>query len=100
MAGRALRTGCNCCIITAWGREIFQSTALWNLVSTAPARIFGMYPKKGVLAAGSDADLVLMGSEEANHTISAATHHMRVDYSMFEGFKVREMRAMSIRAAN
>jgi dihydropyrimidinase len=59
-----------------------------EIVSTAPARIFGMYPKKGVLAAGSDADLVLW-DPAAEHTISAATHHMRVDYSMFEGFKVK-----------
>ncbi len=59
-----------------------------ELVSTAPARIFGMYPKKGVLAVGSDADIVLW-DPVAGHTISAATHHMRVDYSMFEGFKVR-----------
>ena len=59
-----------------------------ELVSTAPARIFGMYPKKGVLAPGSDADIVLW-DEKADHTISAKTHHMRVDYSMFEGFKVR-----------
>jgi dihydropyrimidinase len=58
-----------------------------ELVSTAPARIFGMYPKKGVLAPGSDADIVLWDAASA-HTISAATHHMRVDYSMFEGFKV------------
>ena len=47
-----------------------------------------MYPKKGVLAAGSDADLVLW-DPNADYTISAATHHMRVDYSMFEGFQVR-----------
>jgi dihydropyrimidinase len=59
-----------------------------ELVATAPARIFGMYPKKGVLAEGSDADIVLWDAK-AEHTISAATHHMRVDYSMFEGFKVR-----------
>lgn len=59
-----------------------------ELVSTAPARIFGMYPQKGVLAEGSDADLVLWNPNQA-HTISAATHHMRVDYSMFEGFHVR-----------
>jgi dihydropyrimidinase len=59
-----------------------------ELVSTAPARIFGMYPKKGVLAVGSDADIVLWDPVAA-HTISAATHHMRVDYSMFEGFHVR-----------
>jgi dihydropyrimidinase len=59
-----------------------------EIVSTAPARIFGMYPKKGVLAVGSDADIVLWDAH-ADYTISAATHHMRVDYSMFEGFKVR-----------
>ncbi len=59
-----------------------------ELVSTAPARIFGMYPKKGVLAKGSDADIVLWDAT-VPHTIGAATHHMRVDYSMFEGFKVR-----------
>src|SRR3984893_3694482 len=59
-----------------------------ELVATAPARIFGMYPKKGVLGVGSDADLVLW-DPVAEHTISAATHHMRVDYSMFEGFRVK-----------
>jgi dihydropyrimidinase len=59
-----------------------------ELVSTTPARLFGMYPRKGTLAAGSDADIVVW-DPEAEHTISAATHHMRVDYSMFEGFSVR-----------
>ncbi len=87
-AGRGSRTGCNCCITTAWGREISRINRFVELVSTAPARIFGMYPKKGVLAAGSDADLVLW-DPGAHYTICAATHHMRVDYSMFEGFKVR-----------
>jgi len=59
-----------------------------EITATAPARIFGMYPKKGAIAAGSDADIVLW-DPTAEHTISAATHNMRVDYSMFEGFKVR-----------
>jgi dihydropyrimidinase len=59
-----------------------------EITATAPARIFGMYPKKGTIAAGSDADLVVWDSK-AEHTISAKTHAMRVDYSMFEGFKVR-----------
>ena len=59
-----------------------------EITSTTPARIFGMYPKKGILAAGSDADIVLW-DPIAEYTISAATHHMRVDYSMFEGFHVR-----------
>jgi dihydropyrimidinase len=59
-----------------------------EITATAPARIFGMYPRKGTIAAGSDADIVLW-DPTAEHTISAATHNMRVDYSMFEGFKVR-----------
>ena len=59
-----------------------------EITATAPARIFGMYPNKGTIAAGSDADIVLW-DPKADHTISAATHNMRVDYSMFEGFKVR-----------
>src|SRR6266478_6163809 len=59
-----------------------------EITSTAPARIFGMYPKKGAIAAGSDADLVIW-DPGALYTISAQTHHMRVDYSMFEGFEVK-----------
>jgi dihydropyrimidinase len=58
-----------------------------EIVSTAPARIFGMYPKKGAIARGSDADIVVW-DPKAEHLISAKTHHMRVDYSMFEGFQV------------
>ncbi len=59
-----------------------------ELVSTTPAKLFGMYPRKGEIAIGSDADLVIW-NPRAEHTISAATHHMRVDYSMFEGFQVK-----------
>ncbi len=70
------------------GNGNFSLNRFVELVSTAPARIFGMYPKKGVLAVDSDADLVLWDPNE-EHTISAATHHMRVDYSMYEGFHVR-----------
>jgi dihydropyrimidinase len=58
-----------------------------EITSAAPARIFGMYPKKGAIAAGSDADLVIW-DPNALYTISAQTHHMRVDYSMFEGYQV------------
>ncbi|GAC1417332.1 MAG: dihydropyrimidinase [Acidobacteriaceae bacterium] len=53
-----------------------------------PAKIFGMYPKKGVIAAGSDADIVLW-DPAAEYTITAATQHMHTDYSIFEGFKVK-----------
>ncbi len=59
-----------------------------EITATAPARIFGMYPKKGTISVGSDADLVVW-DPQAEHTISAKTHNMRCDYSMFEGFKVR-----------
>src|SRR5438067_3325176 len=59
-----------------------------EITATAPARIFGMYPKKGTIAAGSDADIVLW-DPEATHLISAATHNMRCDFSMFEGWKVK-----------
>jgi dihydropyrimidinase len=58
-----------------------------ELVSTTPARLFGLYPRKGTIAVGSDADIVIWDSN-ADHVISATTHHMRVDYSMFEGFHV------------
>jgi dihydropyrimidinase len=59
-----------------------------ELTAEAPAKIFGMYPKKGVLAAGSDAD-ILIWDPQAQYTITAATQSMHTDYSIFEGFAVR-----------
>jgi len=56
--------------------------------STAPAKIFGMYPRKGSISVGSDADIVIW-DPNAEHTISAESHHMNVDYSMFEGKKMK-----------
>jgi dihydropyrimidinase len=50
--------------------------------------MFGLYPKKGAIAAGSDAD-ILVYDPNRKRTISAATHHMDVDYSIFEGFVVQ-----------
>jgi dihydropyrimidinase len=58
-----------------------------ELVSTAPAKLFGLYPQKGTIAPGSDADLVLFDPDET-WTIRAAEHHSRVDYSLFEGRSV------------
>jgi dihydropyrimidinase len=56
------------------------------VTSTTPARMFGLFPKKGVIAPGSDADIVLY-DPEGTHVFSAATHHMAVDYSAYEGME-------------
>ena len=57
-----------------------------ELVATAPAKFFGLFPRKGTIAVGSDADLVIFDPEKAV-TLSADTQHQNVDYSAFEGFK-------------
>jgi dihydropyrimidinase len=59
-----------------------------EIVSTAPAKLFGMYPRKGAIAVGSDADVVIYDPSR-KHTISATTHHMDVDYSCYEGREVQ-----------
>jgi dihydropyrimidinase len=59
-----------------------------EITAEAPAKIFGMYPQKGVLAQGSDAD-ILVWDPEAKYTITAATQSMHTDYSIFEGFEVK-----------
>ncbi|WP_213804564.1 dihydropyrimidinase [Granulicella sp. dw_53] len=59
-----------------------------EVTAEAPAKIFGMYPRKGVIAAGSDADL-LIWDPQAEYTIEAVTQSMHTDYSIFEGFKVK-----------
>ena len=55
-----------------------------EVTATSPAKLFGLYPRKGVVAPGSDADLVVWDPER-EITWSAATHHMRVDYNPYEG---------------
>jgi dihydropyrimidinase len=59
-----------------------------ELTATNPAKLFGIYPKKGTIAVGSDADVVIFDPDE-RWTIRAGDHHSRVDYSLFEGFEVQ-----------
>ena len=58
-----------------------------EIISTTPARMFGLFPKKGVIAPGADADVVVY-DPGASHTLSAETHHMNVDYSAYEGMSI------------
>ena len=55
-----------------------------EITAAAPAKIFGLWPRKGTIAEGSDADIVVW-DPDTSVTISASTHHMRVDYSLYEG---------------
>jgi dihydropyrimidinase len=64
------------------------SLSRWaEIASTTPARMFGLYPRKGVIQPGSDADIVIY-DPAARQTLSARTHHMNVDYSAYEGMAI------------
>jgi dihydropyrimidinase len=74
-----------------WDGGVLQNRISMNrfveITSTAPAKIFGLYPKKGTIAVGADADILVWDGEK-RHTLSEKTLHMRVDYSPFEGREV------------
>ena len=59
-----------------------------ELTSTAAAKMFGLFPRKGTIAVGSDADIVIFDPER-EQTLSVKTQHMNVDYSTYEGMKIR-----------
>jgi dihydropyrimidinase len=59
-----------------------------QITSTSPAKIFGLFPRKGTIAVGSDADLVFF-DPQGRHRITAATHHMNVDYNPYEGLELQ-----------
>jgi dihydropyrimidinase len=59
-----------------------------ELNCTNPAKIFGLYPRKGTLSVGADADIVVWNPDAA-HTIKAEHHHMRTDYNCYEGLEVK-----------
>jgi dihydropyrimidinase len=58
-----------------------------QLTATAPAKMFGLFPRKGTIAVGSDADLVIFDPNRS-HILSASTHHSNADYSLYEGRQV------------
>lgn len=58
-----------------------------EVASATPARMFGLYPRKGVIAAGADADIVVYDPAK-QHTLGVDTHHMAVDYSAYEGMSI------------
>lgn len=65
----------------------FSANRFVEITATNPAKIFGLYPRKGTIAIGADADIILWDPEQ-EHTISAETHHMNTDYNVYEGMTV------------
>ena len=70
------------------GKDRISLNKFVEVTSTMAAKIFGLFPRKGTIAVGSDADIIVL-DPAVNNTISAETHHMRVDYSAYEGWEVQ-----------
>ena len=70
-----------------------------ELVATAPAKMFGLFPRKGTIAPGSDADIVIF-NPNIERTLSAKSHHMNVDYSCYEGMSVRGLPEVVMQRGN
>ena len=70
------------------GKGLISLNKFVEITSANSAKIFGMFPRKGTIGIGADADLIVLDPNE-EHTISVKNHHMNVDYSAFEGWKVK-----------
>ena len=70
------------------GQGHFSLNRLVEIGCTNPAKIFGLYPRKGTIAVGADADVVIW-DPQAVKTMGARTSHQRTDYNLYEGWQVR-----------
>jgi dihydropyrimidinase len=75
-------------IHAALAEQRFSLNRMVDISATAPAKMFGLYPQKGTIAVGGDADIAIV-DPAATTVVSAATHHMNVDYSCFEGMELQ-----------
>lgn len=67
-------------------KGIIDIETMVQITSTNPSKIYGLYPKKGTIQVGSDADLIILNNK--NHIISKESSHSNVDYNLYEGKKV------------